>query len=195
MTLPASSLSFNIPRVSREFPFLTYCWGSWSVLTAEGSWQCETCGIKWAVAARRRPRTTRTGPFKPRTDEGLALCHPYLQLCCSVHPHHPACARQNGENFPIGADPSGLFFASSWKKCLPIVRLWSHCVLGDFEIKRILQMTRQYRGKKYGSQIPPLHCLSVDLVTDKPHAGTFEIVLWDCRLRGSWSVLTFNAYF
>ena len=40
-----------------------------------------------------------------------------------MHLHHPACA-QNGENLPIGADPSGSFFASSWNKRLPIVRLW-----------------------------------------------------------------------
>ena len=73
----------------------------------------------------RSTRNTRnTDPFKPRTDESLALCHPCLQQCCCVHSHHPACAQQNGENFPIGADPSGSFFASPGKKRLPIVRLW-----------------------------------------------------------------------
>ena len=50
---------------------------------------------------------------------------------CSVHPRHPACAQQNGENFPIGADPSGSFVVSSWKKRLPIVVinyiLWETC--------------------------------------------------------------------
>jgi len=31
----------------------------------------------------RSTRNTRnTDPFKPRPDESLALCHPYLQLCC-----------------------------------------------------------------------------------------------------------------
>ena len=57
--------------------------------------------------------TRNTDPVKPRTDESLALCHPWLQQRCSVHPHHPACAQQNGQPFPIGADPSGSFFASS----------------------------------------------------------------------------------
>ena len=28
---------------------------------------------------------------------------------------------QNLENFPICADPSGSFFASSWRTCLPVV--------------------------------------------------------------------------
>ena len=50
---------------------------------------------------------------------------------CIVHPHHPACAQQNGENFLIGADPSGSFFASSRRKGLPIVVinyiLWETC--------------------------------------------------------------------
>ena len=46
----------------------------------------------------RSTRNTRnTDPFKPRTDESLALCHPYLQLRYSVPPHHPACAPQDGE--------------------------------------------------------------------------------------------------
>ena len=62
----------------------------------------------------RSTRNTRnTDPFKPRTDESLALCHPYLQLRYSVHPHRPACAQQDGENFPIGADPSGSILALS----------------------------------------------------------------------------------
>ena len=50
---------------------------------------------------------------------------------CSVHPRHPACAQQNGENSPIGADPSGSFVVSSWKKRLLIVVinyiLWETC--------------------------------------------------------------------
>ena len=45
-------------------------------------------------------------------DESLVLCHPYLEQHSSVHPHHPACTQQNGESFPIGAAPSGSFFAS-----------------------------------------------------------------------------------
>ena len=36
----------------------------------------------------------------PRTDESLALCHPYLKQSCSVHPRHPACAQQNGGELP-----------------------------------------------------------------------------------------------
>ena len=33
----------------------------------------------------RLTRNTRnTDPFKPRTDESLALCHPYLQSRCDV---------------------------------------------------------------------------------------------------------------
>ena len=90
--------------------------------------------------------TRNTDPFKRRSDESLALFLPYLQQRCSVHPHHPACTQQGGENLPIGADPSGSCFASPWRKRLPIVRLWSCCVLGDFEINYILRMTRQLPG-------------------------------------------------
>ena len=64
--------------------------------------------------------TRNTDPSKPRIDESLALCHPYLQQRCIVHPFRPACAQQDGENFPIGADPSGSFFASSYTTRLPI---------------------------------------------------------------------------
>ena len=45
---------------------------------------------------------------KPRADESLALCHPYLQQRCSFHSHHPACAQQDGENFPIGCRSVGI---------------------------------------------------------------------------------------
>ena len=46
----------------------------------------------------RSTRNTRnTDPFKPRSDESLAFCHPYLQLRYSVRPHRPACAQQDGE--------------------------------------------------------------------------------------------------
>ena len=68
-------------------------------------------------SAQHATRARNTGPFKPRTDESLALCHPYT--ACTVAatvafcPHHPACAQQNGENFPIGEDPSESSFASS----------------------------------------------------------------------------------
>ena len=77
----------------------------------------ENRGVSAQHATRATPTRSSHEPMS------LALCHPYPQLCCSVHPHHPACAQQNGENFPIGADPSGSFFASSYRKGLPIVRL------------------------------------------------------------------------
>ena len=58
---------------------------------AGGLYSCKSRGI-------RSTRNTRnTDPFKPRTDESLALCHPYLQWGFSVHPHHLACAQQNGD--------------------------------------------------------------------------------------------------
>ena len=62
---------------------------------------------------RLTTNTLNTDPFKPWTDKSSALCHRYLQQRCSVHPHHPTGAQQNGENFPIGADPQGSFFVSS----------------------------------------------------------------------------------
>ena len=50
---------------------------------------------------RGGPLNTQHAPHRPvqatarlLTDESLALCHPYLQLCCSVHPHHPACSQE-----------------------------------------------------------------------------------------------------
>ena len=70
-----------------------------------------TCEISRGIRSTRNTRNT--DPFKPRTDESLALCHPYLQQRCSIHPHHPACAHQNGENYPMGADPSGSILTSS----------------------------------------------------------------------------------
>ena len=39
-------------------------------------------------AIRSTRNTRNTDPFKPRTNESLALCHPYLQPRCSVHPHN-----------------------------------------------------------------------------------------------------------
>jgi hypothetical protein len=52
-------------------------------------------------------QATRATPTQ--TTDRLEPSHPYLQQHCSVHPHHPASAQQDGENFPIGADPSGSF--------------------------------------------------------------------------------------
>jgi hypothetical protein len=70
---------------------------------------------RWSLLNRGDPLNTQHAQHrpKPRSDESLALCHPYLQLRYSVHPHRPACAQQDGENFPIGADPSGSILALS----------------------------------------------------------------------------------
>ena len=106
---------------------------------------------------------------------------------CSVHPHHPACAQQNGD-FPIGADPSGSFFASSWKKCLPIVRLW---FLYKLHPSWVTRLVCAYTGEKnYGPRTPPLCSLSLDLVTGKLY--TLESCVLDST-RGSPCGFTLEA--
>ena len=79
----------------------------------EGGEEEEEVVFTQSRGIRSTRNTHNTDPFKPQTDGNLALCHPYLQLRYSVHPHRPACAQQHGENFPIGADPSGSILALS----------------------------------------------------------------------------------
>ena len=64
-------------------------------------------------------------PGKTLADESLALCHFYLQQRCNVYPHHPACAQQNGENFPFGAESVILRFVleEAVANCATVVML------------------------------------------------------------------------
>ena len=144
-----------------------------------GLYSCKSRGV------RSTRKTRNTDPFKPRTDESLALCHLYLQQRCRVHPHHPACVQQNGENFPIGADPSGSFFTSFWNKRLPIVRLW---FLYKLHPSWVTRLVCAYTGEKnYGPRTPSLCSLSLDLVTGKLYT------LESCLL-GSTQRVTLRVY-